>query len=250
MSTPPQSIFWEIHSGLPREGPGDDESTRKAFLMAGELPVKARILDIACGPGAQTMELARAGKGAITALDTHQEFLDELERRAREAQCVDRITVINASMRKMPFEEGSFDLIWCEGAMYMMGFKEGLTAWKKFLAPHGYIAVTEPCWLKTGLTDELKAHWAEYPGMTTIENTRQIIADAGFREIGHFVIPDSAWWTGYYTPKERRLNLLREKYRDNTDALVQIGDAQKELDMHRKYHDFYGYVFFVMRREN
>lgn len=52
-------IFWEVHSGLPREGPGDNKSTRKAYMMLGDLPENPRILDIGCGPGMQTVELAK-----------------------------------------------------------------------------------------------------------------------------------------------------------------------------------------------
>jgi len=39
-------IFWEIHNGLPRAGLGDDESTRRAYLMLKDLPENPRILDI------------------------------------------------------------------------------------------------------------------------------------------------------------------------------------------------------------
>jgi ubiquinone/menaquinone biosynthesis C-methylase UbiE len=51
------NIFFEIHKDLPREGPGDNESTRKAFSMLVDLPAEPDILDIACGPGMQTIEL-------------------------------------------------------------------------------------------------------------------------------------------------------------------------------------------------
>ncbi len=51
-------LFFEIHSGLPREGPGDDASTRKAFSMVPSLPASPLILDIGCGPGMQTLELS------------------------------------------------------------------------------------------------------------------------------------------------------------------------------------------------
>ena len=39
------NVFFEVHSGLPREGPGDNESTRKAYLMLDDLPEKPRILE-------------------------------------------------------------------------------------------------------------------------------------------------------------------------------------------------------------
>ena len=47
-------FFFEIHQGLPREGPGDFDSTRRALALLGGLPERPRILDIGCGPGMQT----------------------------------------------------------------------------------------------------------------------------------------------------------------------------------------------------
>jgi 2-polyprenyl-3-methyl-5-hydroxy-6-metoxy-1,4-benzoquinol methylase len=99
----PLEIFWEIHSSLPREGPGDDTSTRRAFSMLAEPPSAPRMLDVGCGPGMQTLELARMTDGPITALDTHQPFLDELTKRAKEAGLSDRITAVRESMFAMPF---------------------------------------------------------------------------------------------------------------------------------------------------
>ena len=67
-------FFFEIHKDLPREGPGDTESTRKAFRKLAGLPEKPQILDIGCGPGAQTMDLALFSEGIIYAVDTPQPF--------------------------------------------------------------------------------------------------------------------------------------------------------------------------------
>jgi SAM-dependent methyltransferase len=244
------SIFWELHKDLPREGPGDNESTRKAFLMASELPQHPRILDVACGPGMQTMELAGSSGGEITALDTHRPFLDELNRRAAAVGVADRVKTVNASMFSMPFEGGSFDLIWCEGAVYLMGLREALIVWRKLLTPRGYVALTEPSWLQN--PDEaparVRAYWAEYPGMTTIDNTKRIMDEEGFDDIGHFVLPAASWWTDYYGPMLERLEMLREKYHDDPKTLAMLDVHREETNLYRQFSEVYGYVFFVMRK--
>ena len=61
--------FMALYGTLPRAGPGDDASTAKAYGMCDGLPAKPRILDIGCGPGAQTLALARLSEGTILALD-------------------------------------------------------------------------------------------------------------------------------------------------------------------------------------
>jgi SAM-dependent methyltransferase len=244
----PPGIFWEIHSKLPREGPGDDASTRKAFSMLPDLPTAPRILDVGCGPGMQTLELARITDGPIIALDTHQPFLDELAKRAKDAGVDERVTTVRESMFAMPFPAESFDLIWSEGAIYFMGLRQGLERWKHLLRARGYIVVTEPCWLKRDITDELRAFWREYPGMTTPENCIQIIGEAGYSEVGHFTLPEAAWWDDYYRPMELRLPTLRQKHKDNLAAMKIIDEAQNEIDMYRAHSDCYGYVFFAMQK--
>lgn len=245
----PDEIFWEIHSELPREGPGDNASTRRAFEMMKDLPTHPNILDVACGPGLQTMELARLSSGHVTALDFHPPFLKEVERRALQAGIADRVKTIHASMMEMPFDDAQFDAIWCEGAMYIMGPRAALTQWKRFLSPHGCIAFTEPCFLTDTPSEEVLNTWInDYPGMGNIESTKKIIEETGYELLGHFTIPDSAWWDDYYTPLEARLKLLREKYRDDPDKLAGIEETQKEIDMHRKYWQYYGYVFFVVQK--
>jgi SAM-dependent methyltransferase len=242
------SLFSEIHNGLPREGPGDNASTRKAFSMLTELPANPRILDVACGPGMQTIEIAQLTNGAITALDIRQPFLDELERRARKVATSARIKTIKASMFAMPFERASFDLIWSEGAIYIIGFQAGLAQWKPLLTTHGYMAVTEPCWLKPDVPDEVRRNWADdYPTMATIEDCLRIVKTCGYRVIGHFMLPKSAWWDDYYSPLESRLMILREKYKDDSSALEEIELSQAEIEIYRKYSDCYGYVFFMMQ---
>jgi hypothetical protein len=39
------------------------------------------------------------------------------------------ITTLNCSMDALPFDEGEFDVIWSEGAVYNMGFEAGVSAW-------------------------------------------------------------------------------------------------------------------------
>ena len=247
----PDEMFWEIHSGLPREGPGDNTSTRHAFELMKDLPLHPHILDVACGPGMQTMELARLSDGEITALDFHLPFLQEVDRRVRESGIANRVKTVHASMMEMPVSEGHFNIIWCEGAMYIMGVREALGDWRRFLAPGGYIAFTEPCFLTDEPSEEVRQAWMnDYPAMGSIENTKKIIEETNYDNLGHFVIPDSAWWDEYYTPQEARLKVLRETYHDVPEKLKHIEETQAEIDMHRQYSRYYGYIFFVVQKRD
>ena len=241
-------IFFELHKDLPREGPGDAASTLKAFRMMVNLPSQPRILDIGCGPGMQTLDLAKHTDGIILATDNHQPFLDELQKQVERAGLADRITVKNESMFDLNFEANSFDIVWSEGAIYIIGFENGLKKVRPLLRTGGYAAMTEASWLKPNPPDEVLRFWQkEYPGMKSVEGNLESLARAGYREVGHFTLLDSCWWDGYFNPLQKRVTMLREKYADDAEALRLLDENDTEMELFRKYSDYYGYVFYVMQ---
>jgi ubiquinone/menaquinone biosynthesis C-methylase UbiE len=241
-------IFFEVHCDLPREGPGDNASTRKAYSLLTGLPPKPRILDIGCGPGMQTVELAKISGGTLVAVDTHTPFLDALRGSAAAEGVTEHIDIQQASMFDLQFPEHSFDLLWCEGAIYIIGFGEGLRTWRRLLKEDGCVAVTELSWIKTNPPSEIVTYWKEnYPAIRTIAENLQTAADAGYLVIDHFILPDSSWWDNYYHPMEKRIAMLREKFRGDEAVQKDLDGHQEEVEMFRKYSEWYGYVFYVLK---
>lgn len=240
-----QHIFWEIHRDLPREAPGSDASTLRALSMLPALPASARILDIGCGPGGQSVALARATQADVIAVDNHQSFLDDLARRAARAGVAERVHPLNASMFDLNFEQ-PFDLLWSEGAVYIIGFERGLREWRRLLKPGGFIAVTELSWLKPNLPEAARKFWREgYPDMATVEQNLARLSAAGYRSLGHFTLPESDWWDNYYHPMAARIQALREKYEHNPAAQAVLDMEYAEIDLYRQFSAWYGYVFYT-----
>lgn len=243
-----ENVFWEAHCDLPQQGPGDDYSTLKALALIPGLPDKPEILDIGCGPGRQTMALVRYTNGRITALDNHQPFLDEVRRRAEALGVADRVTVKNCSMSGMDFEEKSFDLIWSEGALYVMGFRRGLDYCRRFLKSGGFIVVTEVSWFIEEQPVELYEFWnAEYPDIRSVDQNLKMIEELGYHLVTSFPLPESAWLEGYYYPLGRRIKALREKYAENKETIACLDNEEREIEIFEKYSGYYGYVFYVMQ---
>lgn len=189
-------VFFDVHHGLPREGSGNRDCTARALALARPLPENPRILDIACGPGMQTMHLAALlPTASIVALDRHPPFLAEVQRRAVAGGAADRIATVLGDMAALPFPAGSFDLIWCEGAAYVMGLAQALRAWRPLLRRGGRLALTEAVWLRPDAPETVRrCRSADYPGMGDIEACRRIVREAGYAPLGDFVPPESAWW--------------------------------------------------------
>ncbi len=244
-------LFFKIFSSLPRQGPGDIKSTRRALDAIAPLPQKPLILDIGCGTGIQTIVLAQITGGYIIALDRYKIFLDILIRKAAQAGIAERISCINADMSSMSFKKGCFDIIWSEGAIYITGFERGLKDWREYLRPKGYIAITEINWLRNDPPEEIRKFFEnEYPAIDYIKANISIINDGRYDLIDYFILKENAWWDDYYNPLEATIKSLRNKYINNQDAQRLFDSLQLEIDLYRKYSDYYGYVFYIVRRRH
>jgi len=266
----PMKFLYEFFdASLPRLGPGEDRSTRKALDMLLSVRSKRgetsdagtlRILDIGCGNGAQTLELAKQLDGDILAVDNHQPYLDELNRRAQAAGLSEKIRTRLMDMSELSRRDGIFDLIWSEGALHLMGFadgvlnpngfRDGLALCHGLLAKGGWLGVSELCWFRPDPPSECREFFAnEYPVMVDIDTNLANIKNAGYQVIDHFRLPESAWRESYYHPLEDRLEAFREKYATDAPWREMIDSVSKEIDIYRKYSSYYGYEFFLMSLE-
>ena len=253
-------FFYEIFDvSLPRFGPGSHETTKRALdeILSSAKPrgrygpevPDLEILDIGCGNGGQTIHLAEHTCGSIVAVDTHQPALEELRRRALAAGVSERIRICLKDMRDLGPDDGTFDLIWSEGALYCMGFRQGLDACRSLLAQGGLLAVSELTWLAPDPPEECRQYLeGVYPAIVDTDANLAAMRGCGYEVLGQFALPESDWWDSLYHPLENRLELLRRTYATDAERLEQIEYIQKEIDVYRTYSRYYGYVFYLLQR--
>jgi ubiquinone/menaquinone biosynthesis C-methylase UbiE len=243
--------LYELCEALPRCGPGDNEYTRRAFDAIPQPPQDPFILDIGCGSGVQSIELAKISNGKIIALDNHQAFLNKLTEQISKEGFEEKITPMNASMLDMDFEEKTFDIIWSEGALYFMGFQNGLKRCHQLLKNKGHLAVSELVYTSLDPPDVIIKYLEnEYPDIKNIEDNIELIQKEGFKIISHFTLPERAWLNNYYLPMEKELPRLNRKYKGNEIALGVFEGFRNEIYFYKKYSKFYGYEFFVMQKKD
>jgi SAM-dependent methyltransferase len=242
------ALFFELFGGLPRQGPGDAASTLRALALVPGVGPRTRVLDVGCGTGCQTLLLARNSLARIVAVDNHPPFIDLLIREAERLGVADRLEARVADMRRLDFADGSFDLIWCEGAIYNVGVETGLRDWRRLLGRGGHVALTEVCWRKPNRPVECAAFWnQEYPAIRDAPALLAAIDACGYETLGHFPLAASAWWDDYYGPLQQNVAAFRERHRDLPEAQELADQFQREIDVWRAYSAFYGYDFFVLR---
>lgn len=234
----PLEAFFTVHANMEQEAPGSPETTRRLLGFARpHLPAAPAVLDLGCGPGAQTRTLLAALPGAsVTAVDTHAPFLERLPAGVTPL-CVDF-----GDVAALP---AGNDLVWSEGALYNLGTEVALRRWKGLLRPGGVLAFTEAVWLTDAPSPELRALWdQEYPLMTDTAGVLRLAAEAGYEVLGHFVLPAADWWA-YYRPLLARCDALEP---GAGPALRQaIQETRDEAEMYRRDGHAYGYVAVACR---
>ena len=230
--------FFEVHAGLPRQGPGTAEEVGWAVDLAG-VPDTAHMLDAGCGPGADTATLrALRPCGTILSVDTHAPFLDELS-----AHLGDDPGVTTKAIG-MEAAEGPFDLIWCAGALYFLGLEPGLRVlWNK-LTPGGALAFSEPCYFVDAPSDQARAFWDGYP-TRGVDDILDVVQAQGLTVLGHRPVPD-AGWEAYYQPMEARIAALQGQGR--ADLSEVMAQSLEEAAQWRRVRAETGYLLVVARR--
>ncbi|RPH29866.1 methyltransferase domain-containing protein, partial [bacterium] len=244
-------FFYRIFESLPRQGPGCPEATRKVWSLLPPVPRDARILDVGCGSGTQTRDLAALSPGStITAVDNHQPFLDAIDAWVEKSGQKTRIKTVCASMDALPFEKESFDLIWSEGAIFIVGFEQGLRLWKPFLKKGGFIVVSDADWFLPNPPAELMKWW-ESEGYVPVseDEMKERVKRVGLRLIATYRLPEAGWWDNYHVPMLARIKELRKTHGSDPSNAALLDSLEHEAEMYRKYKRYYGYTFFVMQNE-
>jgi ubiquinone/menaquinone biosynthesis C-methylase UbiE len=105
------------YSGLTRKSMDDFKGL--AQRAVDRLPPRARVIEVAPGPGYFAIELAKLGNYEITGLDISKTFVEIARANAAEAQV--RIDFQRGNASNMPFAGDTFDFLFCRAAFKNFG---------------------------------------------------------------------------------------------------------------------------------
>jgi ubiquinone/menaquinone biosynthesis C-methylase UbiE len=108
-----------------------------------EIPVHARVLDVACGTGIVARLIAQriGAQGRVVGLD----FSPAMLAAARRAAAADELEIEwhEGSVQDLPFDDGSFDLVFCQmGLQFFPDRARAVAEMHRVLAPGGRAVLT------------------------------------------------------------------------------------------------------------
>lgn len=139
-------------------------ATQLSQVLTQGCPVRARVLDVGCGQGTQSLRLARAGH-EVTGVDVSEELLSRFaDSLALEPEPVrHRVRLIKGSGEALPrLAPGPFDVVLCHGVlMYLEDVRPLLGALSQVAADRATLSLLVRNGLAMAMRDGLRGNWGD-----------------------------------------------------------------------------------------
>jgi ubiquinone/menaquinone biosynthesis C-methylase UbiE len=200
--------------------------TKSAFDMLPKIE-KPYILDIGCGTGQPSLELAKLSNGNIVGIDIDQEALEKFKVKIDKKNFSNRIEIMNKSLYNTSFPDENFDILWEEGVLHLLDIHKSLKECFRILKYDGYLVSFETIkWMHDSLA---------------------IFPKYGFQLIDQFLLPEKYWWTAYYAPLENKIKELHQKYHGSKE-LEKLKRHEREIAMVKKNPKEFDCGFYIMQK--
>lgn len=139
----------DIHIGLydsPEDEIGDaSRRTVQRMIQRVKPSPEDKILDVGAGYGGAARALAGGTGSSVVALNLSEVENERDRRKNRDTGLEDKIEVVDASFEDIPFDDGTFDIVWSQDAMLHSGRRTRvLEEVARVLKPNGRFIFTDP----------------------------------------------------------------------------------------------------------
>ncbi|MDR1324264.1 MAG: methyltransferase domain-containing protein [Candidatus Margulisbacteria bacterium] len=228
--------------------PGGKEYTLTAGQLAG-LNKNSKILDIACGHGAASLNLVKKFGCQAAAVDIEESFVKAGQAAAVREKINSRIKFIAGDFNKQKFAANSFDMIIAEGgALSYIGRDSGLKRARSLLKKNGYIEISDLILRGKRLSREVKDIFLSGLSdldLETEESYRTLLKVNGFEIIFCSYIARQYWEMYYENIKQNLKNrkgfFSAKNVRDSLNKEMSFFYKRKDLDQ-------IGYLFIVAKK--
>jgi cyclopropane fatty-acyl-phospholipid synthase-like methyltransferase len=201
--------------------------TRKIYKS---IPVigTANILDLGCGTGVSTLEIAKLTSGHVLAIDSDNESILRLQEKIKKMNYEEKITVIHDSVFSVKIKKCFFDIILAEGLFNIIGFKKGLGYFSGFIKEKGYFII--------------------HDDTTQIKRKRKLISKYHFSILDLIHFNEETWGREYIDCLEKKINLYKKNNKGTYESDINIINIEKEIESYRKNSSLWRSVCYVLQK--
>jgi 2-polyprenyl-3-methyl-5-hydroxy-6-metoxy-1,4-benzoquinol methylase len=114
------------------------------WIEGCKIPKSGRILEIGCGAGFLTVELAKRGY-IVNAVDVSEPMLRLAHANAQNASVIERVRLSRADVHALPFRVGSMDLVVALGLIsWLASPRDAMCEVARVMKPGGYVLFSTP----------------------------------------------------------------------------------------------------------
>jgi ubiquinone/menaquinone biosynthesis C-methylase UbiE len=202
--------------------------TRKAFNLLPTLK-NPHILDVGCGTGVPTIELAILSGGDVIGIDIDETALDILQAKLMEMRLNNKVGIIRKSILNMDFPDESFDIIWSEGSTGILGFKKSIRFFYRWLKPQGILVIHDE-----DKDKDLKL---------------ELLSKNGYQVLSQFEISANIWWQEYYAPLQLLITEFQNTHPHDTELLKELNKDQNEISRCKSNPILMSSFFIIMQKK-
>jgi SAM-dependent methyltransferase len=228
--------------------PAGKEFSFAAARFSGINP-SSKVLDLGCGYGDASCNLAAEFRCKVTAVDISAENISYARQMAVERNVSHLINFVNADLTTLDYTETPFELILMEGGILsFISRHKGLNFASAWLGRGGWFSFSDLILLTEKIPDEIlnifehdRFHYENE------QSYRNLLDETGFDIHFMSLVPPSGW-DNYYAHMARRLE----------DSSGFFADKQIKMAFHKEIDVFYrleayryiGYLFCIARKKS
>ncbi len=201
--------------------------SKKIFLKIPRID-KPNILDVGCGSGVSTIEIASLTNGNILAIDSDKESLSFFERYIKDSNLESNITIKHNSVFDEELRENSFDIITAEGLFNLIGFEKGLTYFSNFLKISGYFIIHDD---SKNLSTKLK-----------------LIERLKFSVIDTIELDENIWGNLYVNCLKNEISQINKNNLDKINSKNSIKTAKDEIKMFENDPSVFKSTYYLLQK--
>lgn len=201
--------------------------TRKAFDSIPKIE-NPNILDLGCGTGVPTIEIANWTNGNMVAIDSDKNSIDWFKEKIKILNLENKISIIHDSFFNLDYPKNYFDIIIAEGLFNIIGFEKGISSFSIFLKPKGYFLIH----------DEIKNR----------EKKLKIFEKYHYKLVYSFILDEKIWWDQYVSCLEKRIKSFEKDIENDAKSNTLFQQLKSEIKMYKQDPMSFRSIYYVLKK--